>query len=113
MKYLQSFIAALLIVCAGCATTESTAYKAIGTVAHTVDIAMLTYGDFYRAGMVDEQEAEAVRNAYEHYQRAMRIARVSVAAAKSAPDGQLRLETALQAVEASSAELVVLIHFIK
>ena len=113
MKYLTSLLAALLILAAGCATPERAAYQSIGTIANTVDIAMLTYGDFYRAGVVDDKEAAAVKNAYEHYQRAMRIARASVQTVKAAPDGQLRLNTALQAVEAASAELVVLIQFLK
>ena len=113
MKYITSLIAALLILAAGCATPEQTAYKSIGVIANTVDVAMLTYGDFYRAGLIDTEEAAAVKKAYEHYQRTMRVARVSVQTAKAAPDGQLRLNTALQAVEAASAELVILIQYLK
>ena len=113
MKYLTSLLAALLVLAAGCATPEQTAYKSIGTVAHAVDIAMMTYGDFYRAGLINAEEAAAVKAAYEHYQGAMRVVHVTVESAKIAADGQKQLETALQAVEAASAELVVLIRHIK
>jgi hypothetical protein len=102
-----------LVITMGCRTPEQGAYRTLGTLATVVDTTMLTYGDAFRAGLITPEEQLKVRDAYEHYQRSMRIARAAVTTVKVSPEGESRLNTALTAVEAASSDLITLIHLIK
>jgi hypothetical protein len=114
IKYgITSLILAVTILVAGCKSPEQGAYRTIGTVAQTVDVSMKTYGDAYRAGLVTADEQAKVKAAYEHYQQTMRIARAAVVTAKAAPAEQAAFYTAMQTVEAASADLITLINLTK
>jgi hypothetical protein len=95
----------------GCSTPERTAYQATGTVAVTVDAAMLGWGDYVRAGRATPEDEALVKAAYQHYQAAMRTARAvtwSYLDAGGADRGPLL--DAIDALDASKNELVTLIE---
>ena len=113
MKYITSLILAITLIVAGCKSPDQAAYRTIGTIAQAVDVGMKTYGDAYRAGLINSDEQARVKAAYEHYQQAMRIARAAVTTAKAAPQDQSSFTTAMQSVEAASADLISIIHLAK
>ena len=97
------------LLCGGCASRETTAYRTLGVTANLVDGAMNGWGDWVRAGRATTSEQAAVRYAYERYQATMAVARKAVVAAKTAPAGTDTLATALKVVESNQASLVNLI----
>jgi len=109
MKYLFSLVTFGAFLLVGCANLETVAYKTIGTTAVTVDGAMKGWGDWVRAGKATPRDEVVVKSAYSKYQASISTLKQAVIAAKSAPEGQASLETALQATEAAAGELVLLI----
>jgi hypothetical protein len=96
----------------GCQTVEQrevTAYRAIGSTAFAVDIAMQGWGDYVRGGDASDGQQESVRAAYENYQSAMRVARMAVASYRLQPDDATALDTTLIALENASADLIDLV----
>jgi hypothetical protein len=106
----QLLILPLLLFLAGCATTERNAYRVIGSTTALVDGAMHGWGDYVRATALSEKDQEPVKKAYAKYQRSMAAVKVAVYTAKSFPDGQPALETALTLFEVSAGELLALIR---
>ena len=111
--YLSILIACLSLAFTGCKSPEQGAYRTIGSIAQTVDVAMKTYGDLYRAGLVTTDDQVRVRAAYSSYQATMKIARAVVFTAKDSPENQSAYITAIDSVAAASGELIALIHQLK
>lgn len=101
---------AILPIGFGCASLETTAYRTIGTTTTLVDSSMKAWSDYVVHAKVSEAKQEPVRNAYGKYQVAMAAVKVAVISVKATPDGKSNLDKALDALSASSAELIVLIH---
>lgn len=106
-KYLSILFAVLL---AGCATTEQSAYRTIGTITIAVDGAMNGWGDYVRSGQASATQEASVRSAYGQYQNAMRSLKVMVMTWKAQPDGASKLDTALAMTQAASGSLITLIQ---
>lgn len=111
MKHIRQFFSLILLAALlGCATPEQGAYRTIGTITVSVDTSMNVWGDAVRAGRTSPDDQARVRAAYEHYQSAMRLARVTVITTTSQPEGATKLETTLATAEAASGQLISLIQ---
>jgi len=110
MKKLISIIALALLV--GCATTnpQTAAFKSIGTIVTTVDVSMLSWGDYVRAGLASNEQENQVRRMYSKYQSSMLVTKTMVLTYVDSPEGQKSLQTTLQAVGNASSELISLIN---
>ncbi len=106
----QLFSLLLLAALLGCATPEKGAYRTIGTITVSVDAAMNGWGDYVRTGQATAQDEARVKAVYEHYQAAMRLARVTVFTSKTQPEGATTLDNALATAQASSGQLISLIQ---
>lgn len=95
-----------LILCSSCATFETNAYRAVAATASTVDAAMNGWGDWVRAGKATTADEDAVRDAYEMYQAAMRSARRQVAQYSAGVVDRSSLETALDAMDAAKTIII-------
>jgi Mrp family chromosome partitioning ATPase len=111
MKQLHKLFSLLVLAAMlGCATPEQGAYRVIGTITYSVDGAMNGWGDYVRAGLATADDQAKVKAAYERYQSAMRLARVTVATVKSQPEGTATMDAALAAAEAASGQLIGIIQ---
>lgn len=74
---LKRSLPVLLCLIIACKSAELVSYRTIGTVVHSVDLAMNGWGDYVRAHRGDPalppKEAQ-VRKAYETYQQAITVA---------------------------------------
>jgi hypothetical protein len=95
---------AIVIACGGCASLETTAYRTIGGVSVTVDVAMTAWGDYVRAGKATPADEAKVKAAYEGYQRAMRAVHGAVRVYRVSRDGR-GLQAALEAVASASGQV--------
>lgn len=98
-----------LVWLTACANLERNTYRAIGSLAVTVDGAMNAWGDYVRAGQGTISQHAAVKQAYGNYQAAMRIAQTSVNAYRLNPDAK-ELQKALAVASASAGDLTRLIY---
>lgn len=107
MRRADRRIAGLLVVIflvAGCASTppERIAYNTLATIQTSVETAMTTAGDMYRAKQIDEATKMKIIAAYETYRKAFDVA---VFALKAATPGAPPDAVTSDAVRAAMALL--------
>lgn len=111
MKYAHSILIMFAAIClTGCAGLERHAYRTLGTTTALVDGAMNGWGDYVRANNLSSKDQAPVKLAYGKYQRALAAVKVAVYTARSTPEGQDSLETALTLFEVSAGELIAIIR---
>ena len=104
--WLISALVAILLT--GCASPESSAYKAVGSTVYVVDSAMNTWGDYVRSGKATPAQEDAVRVLYGRYQQAMRGARAAIEFYHrgASTQNKTQLNRALDALDTERAALV-------
>lgn len=95
----------------GCASKPiDTTTKIAGTVTTSVDAAMNSWGAWVRAGKATLEQRVKVRDAYQKYQVAAKLAEKTAIVALNTPTEQQAYVSALNIVSQSSAELILLIE---
>lgn len=97
---------AFFVFLAGCATTETNAYKVIGTTANTVEAARKGWNDWIRAGKDKPGERAQAQAVYAKYQAAMKVAEAAVTSYRLNPADTTALNAALNALDASKNEII-------
>ncbi len=94
----------------GCKSPTLTTTRVAGTTTITVDAAMQSWGEYVRSGRASVSDRLKVREAYEKYQAAMRVAESVAVSVLAAPEKQNAYQTALGAAAAASVEVLALIE---
>jgi len=102
VSLIAPFVLAGLLV--GCASVETTSYRALGTTAVLVDGAMNGWGDYVRSGQAKPEQEQRVRTAYES--GVDECGAGAVVTAKTAPEGEAALDKALREVDAGAAAIL-------
>lgn len=109
MKAYISVLMVLAVLIQGC-TTEKTAYRVVGSLAISVNVARKGWNDYARAGHATAAQVQKVADAYDKYALAMSAAESAVVSYKSGAIDRTALQKALDAVSAASADILVLIN---
>lgn len=105
-------LAAGLLNGTGCQTSpQNTAYATVGSVGSLADAAIGAYADYIKTHLVPPEQIQHVRAAVQSYVNAMEAMRFAVAAYQTQAD-QPKLDAALAAASAASAQIVTLINSI-
>ena len=108
MKNLASLLTviALVLVMAGCATPETSAYKTVAVIAQTVDSSRQAWNSYVAQGKATRDQVVAVHLAYVKYQSAMAVAEAAVITYKQNNATKGALDAAMLAVSAASADVI-------
>ncbi len=111
MKNLTNIIALVaLTLLVGCATTaEKNALTTVGTVGALADAAIGAYDTYSQNNPVPIEQVRQVRRAVQSYTLAISTARLAITSYKSGDLDKTALNRAIDALSASSAELVRLV----
>lgn len=112
MKTNITLLALFLLFITGCKNTtpEQASYRTIGTIAHTVDVTMKSWGDYVATGQASASDEVQVKGAYTKYQAAMHAAKSVVASVGSQPEGESAISVAMSALSDASGDLVAMIN---
>lgn len=101
------------ILC-GCKSTELVAYRTLGAVAQSVDVAKHVYYDLRATGHVTQEQDVLAKATYIKYQAAMKVAQDAELTFKTSVNKDETVwATAYSAVSASARDFVNLINIIK